>query len=195
MNGISSHPRTAAIWITAVLIGLCVLPTPGFAEHYLSVEEAQKLCFPAADRFEARDIPVPVKEARAIRAKSGSRVRNKICRTIVARLDNKPIGVVIVDQVTGKHNLIDYAVALTPSGTVIQVEILDYRERYGHEVRTPEWRAQFKGKTHESPLKLTEDIYNVSGATISCRSITDGIKRVLATYEILVHPHLFGTGN
>lgn len=185
----------AAIWTAAILIGLCILPTPGFAEHYLSVEEAQKLCFPAADQFEARDIPIPVNEARAIRAKSGSRVRSKICRTIVARLENKPIGVLIVDQVTGKHNLIDYVVALTPSGTVTQVEILDYRERYGHEIRTPEWRAQFKGKTHESPLELTEDIYNISGATISCRSITEGIKRVLATYEILVHSHLFGAGD
>jgi Na+-translocating ferredoxin:NAD+ oxidoreductase RnfG subunit len=46
------------------------------------------------------------------------------------------------------------------------------------------WRAQFVGKTSKSTLKLDSDIKNISGATLSCRHITDGVKRLLAFYEI-----------
>jgi Na+-translocating ferredoxin:NAD+ oxidoreductase RnfG subunit len=40
------------------------------------------------------------------------------------------------------------------------------------------------GKTSQSPLKLDRDIKNISGATLSCRHVTDGVKRLLAFYEV-----------
>jgi len=41
------------------------------------------------------------------------------------------------------------------------------------------------GKKYGARLKLDDDIKNVSGATLSCRHVTDGVKRLLATHEIL----------
>ena len=38
-------------------------------------------------------------------------------------------------------------------------------------------------------LKLTEDIKNISGATLSSRHITGGVKRLLSTYAITIAPH------
>ena len=93
------------------------------------------------------------------------------------------IGYFILDYVVGKHLLIDYAVALDPEGKVIQVEILEYRESYGGEIRSENWRNQFKGKTAQSPLLLNQDIMNISGATLSSRHVTEGVKRILAFYE------------
>jgi Na+-transporting NADH:ubiquinone oxidoreductase subunit NqrC len=31
---------------------------------------------------------------------------------------------------------------------------------------------------------LNEGITNISGATLSCRHVTEGVRRVLATYEV-----------
>jgi Na+-translocating ferredoxin:NAD+ oxidoreductase RnfG subunit len=90
----------------------------------------------------------------------------------------------MVDQVLGKHEYITYALGLNASGSVKQIEILDYRETYGYQVRDPSWREQFVGKTVNAPLKLEGDIRNISGATLSSRHITEGVKRLLATYEI-----------
>ena len=75
-----------------------------------------------------------------------------------------------------------------------QVEILEFRESHGMEVRGEKWREQFKGKNAGSKLKLNDDIYNISGATISCRQVTEGVKRVLATYDQVVRP-LPGVGD
>src|SRR5438132_13097149 len=93
-------------------------------------------------------------------------------------------GWLIVDEVVGKHEFITYAIGLTAGGRVKHIEIMDYRESFGYEVRRPEWRKQFVGKAASSPLTLNKDIQNISGATLSCRHITDGVKRVLATYEV-----------
>jgi len=42
--------------------------------------------------------------------------------------------------VIGKHELITYAVGIGSDGAVRGVEILDYRETRGGEVRDPRWR-------------------------------------------------------
>ena len=90
----------------------------------------------------------------------------------------------MVDEVVGKHEFITYAVGLNSDGSVKQIEVMDYRETYGGEIRNEKWRAQFVAKTSRSKLKLDSDIKNSSGATLSCRQITDGVKRLLAFYEI-----------
>jgi Na+-transporting NADH:ubiquinone oxidoreductase subunit NqrC len=81
---------------------------------------------------------------------------------------------------------IPYALALNSDGSVRGIEILEYRESYGGQVREPLWRAQFIGKRHGAELALYKDIQNISGATLSSRHITDGVKRLLATYDIVL---------
>ena len=63
------------------------------------------------------------------------------------------------------------------------VDILDYRETHGAEVRNPRWREQFTGKKSGDAVQLDEDIKNISGATLSCKNLTNGVRRVLATYQ------------
>src|SRR4029077_19733079 len=92
----------------------------------------------------------------------------------------------LLDQVIGKHEFINYAVALDATGSVRQLEILDYHESYGGEVHLPAWRRQFVGKHYGSPLQLNGDIKNISGATLSCGHVTDGVRRLLAIYALVL---------
>jgi Na+-translocating ferredoxin:NAD+ oxidoreductase RnfG subunit len=79
--------------------------------------------------------------------------------------------------------MIKYAVGIDTHGAVKQIEILEYNESYGYEVRNASWRAQFVGKTAASTLQLDADIRNISGATLSSKHVTDGVKRILTMYE------------
>ena len=38
--------------------------------------------------------------------------------------------------------------------------------------------------TPAASLKLSDDIRNISGATLSCRHVTETVKRLLATYDV-----------
>ena len=93
------------------------------------------------------------------------------------------IGWFFIDQVIGKHELITYALGLNADGSVRQFQIIEYLEADGSQVRYPNWRDQFIGKTVESLLRIDSDIANISGATLSARHVTDGIKRLLFLHQ------------
>jgi hypothetical protein len=150
-----------------------------FAIQYLTVEQAQRAIFPGRS-FIAAPVKLTSVQRKTIEQASGVRVlhdEQKVWRVSGG-------GWFIVDEVVGKHEFITYAAGLTADGSVKQIEIMDYRETYGGQIRDQKWRVQFVGKTSKSMLKLDSDIKNISGATLSCRHITDGVKRLLAFYEI-----------
>ena len=162
----------------ALPISAIVAPS-AFAVQYLNVDQAQKAIFPGKS-FTAAPVKLTAAQRKAIEKASGVRVLK----------DDQPVwrvgasGWFILDEVVGKHEFITYAVGLNSDGSVKQIEVMDYRETYGGQIRDAKWRSQFVGKTSKSTLKLESDIKNISGATLSCRHITDGVKRLLAFYEI-----------
>ena len=147
-------------WIkwTAPAAAVVSISSSAHAVQYLSIPEAQKLAFPSATQF------VETQPGRAWKAQAGSQV----------------IGLFVFDRVIGKHLYIDYAVALDPGGRIRSVEILQYRESYGGEIRSPSWLAQFVGKSSSSALQVGSDIRNISGATLSSQHVTEGVKRIMA---------------
>jgi Na+-transporting NADH:ubiquinone oxidoreductase subunit C len=153
-----------------------------YAETYLSVEEAQRVLFPS-ERLTPSDVMLTPAQVKAIEKASGISVRVKQVRA----WRSSDGGAFFVDQVLGKHEYITWALGVNGDGSVRGIEILEYRETYGGEVRNARWRAQFVGKKNSDALKLDRDIKNISGATLSCRHITDGVKRLLATYDVLFH--------
>jgi Na+-translocating ferredoxin:NAD+ oxidoreductase RnfG subunit len=169
---------TAPVIVTSALL---VAPT-ALAIDYFSAEQAQRLIFPEATSFS--ELAVHPSAQQLADAARSARVSNhgepRIWRASAA---DKLVGYVVIDEVIGKAEPITFAVGLLPDGTVKQVEILSYRETHGYEVRNARWRAQFAGKTATQPIAVGEDISNISGATLSCRHLADGIRRILALHH------------
>jgi Na+-translocating ferredoxin:NAD+ oxidoreductase RnfG subunit len=166
-------------WLPIICAPVPAIAVPAYAATYLTVEQAQQAIFPG-QKLSQSFVTLTSEQAREIERRSDAKVRHKEVQLWKASGG----GYFIVDEVVGKPEFIIYAVGLNADGTVKQIEIMTYRESYGYEVRNADWRAQFVGKNASAPLKLSQDIKNISGATLSCRHITDGVKRILATYEI-----------
>jgi Na+-translocating ferredoxin:NAD+ oxidoreductase RnfG subunit len=175
-------------WIHRIILPPAIVLSAGaipcYATTYLTVAQAQKLCFADATEFVAADVKLTPAQMKAIEKDSGIRVRLDTQKVWQARSGEKLLGWIIEDEVLAKHEFIQWALALNADGSVRQIEILDYRETYGYEIRNEKWRAQFNGKQHGAKLKLDDDIKNISGATLSCRHITDGVKRLLSFYDL-----------
>jgi Na+-translocating ferredoxin:NAD+ oxidoreductase RnfG subunit len=154
----------------ALPISALIAPS-AFAVQYLTVDQAQKEIFPGKS-FSAASVRLTSEQCKAIEKMSGVRVLH--AEQQVWRVSGG--GWFILDEIVGKHEFITYALGLNADGSVKQIEIMDYRETYGGEIRNAPWRAQFTGKTSKAQLKLNSDIRNISGATLSCRHITDGVK-------------------
>ncbi|MGE0616210.1 MAG: FMN-binding protein [Bacteriovoracia bacterium] len=158
-------------------LGLAV-PFVAHAEVYLSADDAAKLLLPNL-KLARRELELTPEQVEKIEAASGENVRN---RKLTAYVGPKK-EVVFVDQVIGKHEFITFAVGLGADGAVRGVEILEYRETYGGQVRHADWRQQFVGKNSQAKLKVESDIKNISGATLSSVHVTGGVRRLIHTYE------------
>lgn len=175
--------RPTSAWYA--LVPALAVPTSAEATVYFTIPSAQAAMFPGAQMVD-RSIPLSGDQRKAIAKIAGVPGYDKTQRIWEARIGGKRVGWFIVDRVIGKHEYITYALALSPEGTVRGIEILDYRESYGGQVRNANWRRQFTGKRPGQSLRLERDIRNISGATLSSRHVTDGVRRLLVTYQMLL---------
>lgn len=164
--------------LLAVPLGLTSI-VPAQARVYFTLEQAQQAMLPGQ-----RLVPVPLRltaaQQDAIEQRAG-RLRDgwpQVWRAVGSG------STFLVDQVLGKHEFITYALVIDRAGAVRGLEIMEYRESYGDEIRDPAWRGNFLGKTAASPLKLDADIPNISGATLSSKHVTEGVRRMLALYDV-----------
>lgn len=149
------------------------------ASEYFTTQTAQKALYPHATNFTATPLALDGAARDEIERLSEVRQRWKEQPVWQAFNGTAFLGWYLEDRVIGKHEFIRYAVAISPEGKIMGVEIMEYLETYGDQVREASWRGQFLGRDDHSGFKLGRDIQNISGATLSCRNLTNGIKRLL----------------
>ena len=178
----SAHLSATPLAVAATLL---TVASSAFAVDYLSVAQAQAQLFPQS-QWREQSVSLTTDQLNAVAKLGNVSARSANWKLLQATdASGKYVGTLVVDQVVGKYELITYAVGIDPAGRVLGVEILSYRESHGGEVRLPAWRKQFVGKTSAAPLKTGEDIAIISGATLSCSHITDGVRRIVALAAVL----------
>ena len=171
--------KRSALILPTLLLGPAIAHE-AYAAVYLSESQAASIIFPGL-KFSKITLPLSSEEQNKIKADAKEDLSGSEALIYSAKSGD----CVFIDRVIGKHEYITYAVGVTKHGKIKGVEILEYRESYGFEVRGEKWRAQFIGKDGKSSLKMNEDIMNISGATLSSAHITRGVRRVLRTYDVI----------
>ena len=170
---------TPASALVMLPLAACVVPTLAHARIQIGVEEAQQRLFPGQ---KLSPHPVYLSEAQRDKMRELSSVREPFKSERIWR--SAEGGWFIVDEVLGKHEMVKYALAILPNGSIKGIEIMEYVESYGYAVADAAPRQQLVSKTRGSTLKLKQDIQNLSGATLSCKHLTDGVKRLMVMYEL-----------
>ena len=173
-------------WITLLGLPMTIIVAPAFATDYLSIEQAQKAIFSEANIFTEQLIKLSDSHKSQIKKLSGKRQRWDEQRIWRVQKQNQNLGWFIIDNVVGKHEFITYGVGISEKGDITGIEIMSYRETHGDEIRDEEWRQYFTHKTLSDTFKLDDDIPNITGATLSARNITDGVKRLLALHKVVL---------
>ena len=161
---------------------------PAFATVYQSDDAAQRSLFAQADAFEPV-APTLNDAQRADVAKAGGpQAPHGPMRAWIARRQGVVIGYVFIDQVVGRHDFITYPVVIDAAGKLRPVQILEYRESHGGEIRNARWLAQFDGRDSVGALRFGTDIKNIAGATLSSEHVTAGVRRIFAIWQAAFAP-------
>lgn len=176
--------------LTPLVVAAPVLAcaTPVWSADFLTVDQARLALFPGSTAVTEQPVRLTTAQRKQIRELSGVTQRSETQAVWKVSRDGKDAGWFIVDQVIGKHEYIVYAAGIAPDGKVTGIEILSYRETHGGQVQREDWRRNFVGKKLADPFKLDADIPNISGATLSCRNLMNGVKRLLALWSVAL-PH------
>jgi len=190
-------------WLLAIFFTIFVLPLPArgervwdndlkrylteqemiHAEVFLSEDEALKLMFPKSERIRKDLIRLTPEKKAQVEERIGWKFPEEVFEIYIGETGAQIDGYALIQNTIGKHKPMTYMVGVDNTGHVLNVELLVFRESRGSEVRTKRFNVQYEGKTVSDPVRLNKDIINISGATMSVRSMTAGVKRVLVLID------------
>lgn len=163
---------------------------PDFVEEiYLSSEQALAKVFPGADRLEKETVRLSPEQKARVERRLGWRLAEDAYVVHRGFRGEEPLGYAVITEEIGKYKPITFVVQASPDFRAERVEVLVYREPRGGEVRKARFLRQFRGKKAESPLRINRDIINITGATLSVRAMSAGVKRVLCVLDEVYGSH------
>src|SRR3989338_1615428 len=178
MNRASLKTINLLGWVIFVML---FFSQEGLSNELISVDKALAKIFPQAS-FKKKNIFLSSEQIRHIENKANltfAGAHTSEITIFLAQEKEQTIGYVFEDTVMGKWGPIHYLVGIDHNGVILQAIILDYQEIRGKPVAKSRFLKQYKGKTQKNPLQLQSDIDAITGATISSRSLTDGIRKNL----------------
>lgn len=175
---------------TLLTLTLALLPRGLAGQEVLATpEQALREIFPEGTRtmHDVRALAPDVKHR--LEAQLGRRIaEDSVAVTLVQDAQGALVGYAVVTEEVGKYRPITFMVGVTPQFAIRDVTVLVYRESRGGDVKRKRFLSQYRGKRVRDPIDINRDIINISGATISVRSLNAGVKRVLAELTALYGP-------
>jgi len=153
------------------------------ADMFLTEDEAVKIMLPKSERIRQDVIRLTPERKNQIEERIGWKFPEEAFEVYIGETGTRVDGYAMVQNTIGKHKPMTYMVGVDGQGSISDIELLVFREARGSEVRQKRFNSQYEGKTVLDPVRINKDIINISGATMSVRSMSAGIKRVLVLVD------------
>lgn len=153
------------------------------AEVFMTEEDAVKIMFPKSQRVRREVLRLTEQQKDLVEQRIGWKFPETSFELYIGETGDKIDGYAMVHNTIGKHKHMTYMVGVDALGSCTDVELLVFRESKGSEVGRKRFNVQYEGKTVLDPIRINKDIINISGATMSVRSISAGVKRVLVLID------------
>ena len=152
-------------------------------EEFLTEEAALKTIMPKSQQVRKELIRLTPEQKELIQQRIGWKFPEDSFELYIGQTGDKIDGYAMIHNTIGKYKPMTYMVGVDAKGTCTDVELLVFRDAKGSEVRTKRFNSQYDGKTVTDPIRINKDIINISGATMSVRSMSAGVKRALVLVD------------
>ena len=160
---------------------------PASAKVFASQKQALAEAFPDATRIDRKTHILKTEEMERIQDLVHQEIESRLVVFHTAYQNDRVLGYAHIDVHVVRTQPEAFLIVLDPDGQVRSVRILAFHEPLDY-LPTDGWYAQFAGKTREDRLRIGYDVHGVVGATLSARAAADGVRRMLAFWEVLLRP-------
>jgi len=148
-------------------------------------EDLLSRTFVEAKQITSMALSLRPSELDSVRTIAGRPFGSDTLHLLAAMNEGKVVGYAVIDNVRGKDMPITYCVVVDEKLSVHRIDILAYRESFGGEIRNESWLRQFFGKRPGDELRPGKEIRSITGATISARAVTLGVRKVLSVLHVV----------
>ncbi len=166
----------------------------GHLEIYFTEEEAAQVMFPDSEKIRKDTLTLTPEQKAFVEEVIGWKFPETTFDVFIGETRGNIDGYALIQNTIGKHRPITYMVGVDSTGECSNFEVLVYREARGNEIAKKRFNYQYQGKSVEDPVRINRDIINITGATMSVRSASAGVKRVLVLVnEFYLKPRGLGS--
>lgn len=153
---------------------------------FYTEEEALEIIFPEAVNIDMEEYSLTRKWKKKLKkkwkVKFNSNYDNNF-KFYIGKSSSNVISYAFIDTVEGKWGPITYIIKISSAGITENLAIIKFTEKRAVLVRNKTFLEQYIGKSIDNTLRIHKDIDAVTGATISSRAITRGVKKVLVLFN------------
>ncbi|NQV18961.1 MAG: FMN-binding protein [Armatimonadetes bacterium] len=193
--------RKKIIMLVLVAFAFSFISTKCFAKVLLKKDQALKEMFPKVDEIVTETKIVTPEDLIQLKDRMEGRLflykKNSKSKKLPEQNEytfyfgvknNERIGVAVIEIQPGKWGPVKFIVALDMEGKVKNLAVMSFVEKRGRPIARRSFLKQFLGKGSKDPIKIHKDIRAITGATISSRSVTFTVRKVIALFEELFLP-------
>lgn len=157
------------------------------AKVFTGQKQALAEAFPDATQIERKSKLILSADMAKLKALTQENDLPRVVVLYVAFQDDLLLGYAHIDVHNVRTKPEAFMTVLTPEGVVRSVRILAFHEPLDY-LPTDRWYGQFTDKSSADRLRVGGDVHGVVGATLSARAAADGVRRMLAYWEVLLRP-------
>ena len=167
-----------------LIAGLMVFLTCGWvqAKSYLSPPQALAEAFPSY-KLERKTLFLSPAQKTQIEKLSGAKLDSAIYSYYIARSSSGVAGVAFFDRRIVRSMPVTYMAVVNPSGTLGYVDILSFEEPEDY-LPPARWLALYKNRALTNDLAIGRGIPHITGASLTSQAMNDGIRLILAIYQV-----------
>ncbi len=178
-----------SFYLLAIVAVLAVSPVkaqvPPDAIDASLLKESQKAVLGSESEIDWKRIPVNPSQKEKLKGKL--KMKSQVPDTLhIGSVESEgKLYWIIPDIAPSKSEKFSYLLFLNADKEIEDVDVLEYRENYGYEIDYSFFRKQFRGKDKAEEIRFGRTIQNISGATISARSLTYSVSDLMNIVQVM----------
>ena len=158
--------------------------TPSLASIFYSKNEAMELAFGAGAQIEPLSLFPDEAQTAKIEQDAKVKLDSGMFTFYVGKNQNKILGYAAIETTTVRTKPETLMILLTPDGELSKVTVLAFHEP--PEYLPPQGWFDRLYKRPLSEMDFNKGVDGISGATLSTRSAINGIRKVMAIYQVMI---------